>query len=58
MFTILAKAWYFSATQILFGRRYELWSPIPSIATHLQNDTIAPGIDWMRVVEDVSELMP
>jgi hypothetical protein len=55
MFKILAKAWYFNAMQIITGRRYELWSPMPSIGTHLQYDTIAPVIDWKKEIETIIE---
>ncbi len=51
LFSVMAKVWYFSAAQVLFGRRYTLWSPMPSIATHLQNDTIAPAIDWQKEID-------
>ena len=42
----------YNATQILFGRRYKLWQPIPSIATHMENISLAPIIDWDQVVKD------
>jgi hypothetical protein len=54
---VLAKAWYFNAVQIVFGRRYELWSPVPSIGTHLQYDGIAPGVDWKGEIEAIVQLM-
>jgi hypothetical protein len=39
-------AWYFCWRQILFGRRYTLWTPHPSMATHMVASQLAPGIDW------------
>jgi len=39
-------AWYYCWRQILFGRKYKLWIPQPSIATHLVIGMEAPGIDW------------
>jgi hypothetical protein len=39
-------AWGYAAKQILFGKRYTLWAPEPSLATHMENDGLAPGIDW------------
>ena len=35
-----------SLLQILFGKRYELWSPLPTVATHLESSCLAPLIDW------------
>lgn len=52
LFKTIAKSWMYNATQILFGRRYKLWQPIPSIATHMENISLAPIIDWDQVVKD------
>jgi hypothetical protein len=41
-------AWYYFWRQILFGRRYSLWGPRPSIATHMCAGVEAPGIDWQK----------
>jgi hypothetical protein len=41
-------AWYHCWRQILFGRRYTLWIPHPSIATHMVAGFEAPGIDWQN----------
>jgi hypothetical protein len=46
---IWAKAWIYGFRQILFGRRWNLWVPIPSMATHLERTTLAPGVDWNAV---------
>jgi hypothetical protein len=47
---IVASAWLHSTPQILFGERYTVWAPLPSIATHLQYDTIAPCINWQQEI--------
>jgi hypothetical protein len=39
-------AWFYCWRQILFGRRYSLWTPVPSIANHMAAGYEAPGIDW------------
>lgn len=39
-------AWVFRWRQILFGPRHVLWTPIPSIATHMVAGEEAPGVDW------------
>ena len=41
-------SWYFCWRQILFGRRYSLWSPHPCIATHMVAGLEAPGIEWQK----------
>lgn len=42
----LACGWFFSWRQILFGRRFTLWIPAPSLATHMVAGLLAPHIDW------------
>jgi hypothetical protein len=53
--TILFKAvllsWIKTWRQILFGKKYVLWQPIPSLATHMESTGIAPVIDWDNVVK-------
>ena len=41
-------AWFYCWRQILFGRRYSLWTPSPSISTHMVAGLEAPGIDWQK----------
>jgi len=41
-------SWYFCWRQILFGRRYTLWSPHPAIANHMGTGVESPGIDWQN----------
>ena len=41
-------AWVYGWRQILFGRRYKLWVPRPSIATHMVANLEAPNIDWQK----------
>ncbi len=45
---IAAKTVLYGWTQLLFGRSYTLWSPIPSIATHLQEGDLAPNVHWLN----------
>jgi len=44
----MVLAWIFRWRQILFGERYTLWTPSPSIATHMSAGLEAPGIDWQK----------
>ncbi len=46
LLTAYIKAWLFCWQQIIFGKTFSLYSPIPSLATHMESTGIAPGIDW------------
>lgn len=37
--------------QILFRRKYYLYSPMPSIATHIEKDYLAPNINWEEIFD-------
>ncbi|MFN3305657.1 MAG: glycosyltransferase family 2 protein, partial [Candidatus Kapaibacteriota bacterium] len=43
-FKLLAKMWYYSWWQIIFGEKYTLFAPNPSLATHLERDSLAPNV--------------
>ena len=51
LFTSLIKAWLYTPLQLLFGRKYSLWSPMPSLATHLESTGISPVVDWKELQE-------
>lgn len=51
-FIRIAKSWLYCWKQIIFGKKYNLWSPIPSLGTHLDEDGISPGIDWNEVIKE------
>jgi hypothetical protein len=48
LYQVFKKTWRYGWRQILFGRTWQLWSPVPSIATHLDRDYLAPTIDWQQ----------
>ena len=54
-FIRIAKAWLFGWKQIVSGKTYQLLSPIPSLATHLERESVAPVVDWMAIVSHDSE---
>lgn len=41
-----ALAWRYAWRQILFGKKRALWSPTPSLITHMEKNGLAPGVDW------------
>lgn len=45
------KAWLFCWSQLIFGRRANLWVPMPGIATHLSEGRLSPGIDWIQLMD-------
>ena len=32
-------------------RKYRLWSPVPTLATHMVSEFLAPGFDWSMEFE-------
>lgn len=49
----LFAAWCLCWRQILFGKRYHLWSPYPSICTHLSERFYPSGYDWKQELNDL-----
>jgi hypothetical protein len=47
IFGMIRCAWQFCWRQILFGKRWNLWVPIPSIATHMESNYLAPTFMWL-----------
>ncbi|HLP77150.1 MAG TPA: glycosyltransferase family 2 protein [Candidatus Paceibacterota bacterium] len=50
----LVCAWFFNWRQLLFGRKYTLWVPVPSLATHMVAGLLAPNVDWEPEFERAS----
>lgn len=46
IFGIYFRSWRYNWKQLLFEKKWKLWSPIPSIATHMESDFLAPTINW------------
>jgi hypothetical protein len=51
-FVMIARAWIYCWRQILFGRRWKLWVPMPTIATHMEKRFLPPYIDWKEKFEN------
>ena len=45
---MIGNAWRFCWRQIVFGRRWNLWVPIPSVATHMESNYLAPTFRWIN----------
>lgn len=50
---VFTQAWFRCTRQILFGRRWKLWIPVPSLATHMESAHLAPSVDWGRMVQSL-----
>jgi len=40
------KALRWGYGQLVFGRRYRLWAPMPALATHMESSGLSPLVDW------------
>ena len=54
---VILKSWLYCWRQILFGRRWKLWIPIPAVATHLNAQSLSPNIDWRALMEQAKKQM-
>lgn len=45
-------SWRYCWKQILFGRRFNLWVPHPTIANHMVAGMEASGVDWQKLFDD------
>ncbi len=52
---ILLKSFYFSPLKFFFGKRWKLWTPNPSLATHMDSELLAPAIDWHKLFQKSKE---
>jgi GT2 family glycosyltransferase len=52
---ILLKAFFFSPLRFFYGKRWKLWSPVPSLATHMDSEHLAPAIDWNKLFQNTKE---
>ena len=43
---IWGKAWIWGWRNILSSRAYRLWSPLPTLATHMEVTGLSPLVDW------------
>jgi hypothetical protein len=52
-FRIFTKTWILGFRGIFQGRKYKLWYPNPSIATHMDKMYLAPGLNDQNTFEDI-----
>ncbi|MHA1732864.1 MAG: glycosyltransferase family 2 protein [Promethearchaeota archaeon] len=54
IFKMVARSWLHCTRQVLFGKRWKLWVPEPSIATHMEPDLLSRDVDWEWYFERTS----
>jgi hypothetical protein len=54
LLSVAANAWYFCWRQLIFGTKWNLWAPAPTIATHLDRRYLPPGYDWPAILADAA----
>lgn len=47
---VFFKSWRYSMVQHLFGTRWTLWVPIPTIATHMEKEDVSPTFEWLKII--------
>lgn len=52
LFKVITLSWIKGWKQILIGRKYKLWQPIPSIGTHMEHVSLAPNVDWRDIADE------
>lgn len=45
---ILGKSWVYCLPQNLLGSRWKLWTPLPTIAAHMDEKFLPPTIEWLK----------
>jgi hypothetical protein len=48
----IAVAWRYCGFQILFKKRWNLWAPLPSLATHMESKFLAPTMRKSPLLQD------
>lgn len=49
----IVKSWFYHWRQILFGKKWMLWVPIPGVATHLNKQALSPNVDWRELMHQI-----
>lgn len=52
---ILLKGLYFTPLRFFSGKKWQLWTPIPSLATHMDSEHLATAIDWNKLFQNSKE---
>lgn len=55
-FKLVAKMWFYSWWQIILGKKFTLFAPNPSLATHLERDSLAPNVPWDQIFQHYARI--
>lgn len=47
---VFLKSWRYSFIQHIFGKKWTLWVPIPTIATHMEKEDVSPTFNWLDII--------
>lgn len=48
---MITKMWLHNWQHLIFGKKYSLFAPFPSLATHLEKDSLSPNIKWKELFD-------
>ena len=48
----LIRSFKTNKNQILHGKTWKLWVPIPAIATHMEKTCLSPAMDWEKLMNE------
>jgi hypothetical protein len=51
-FKVYGSMWFFAWGRFLFNKKYTLYMPIQTIATHMESNFLSPGIEWEHYFKD------
>jgi len=52
----IAQAWRYNGLRLLWGPRYKLWIPLPTVATHMEAAHLAPAVNWRQLLTAASAM--
>jgi hypothetical protein len=52
LYRVIKASYFHSWRQIFSGKRWKLWSPVPSIATHMDSNFLSPNVNWLKIIEE------
>lgn len=51
------KSYVYNPIITLFGKKYKLMSPLPSLALHMEKEGLSPGINWQNLfISNIEEI--
>jgi hypothetical protein len=52
----ILQAWRYNGFRLLWGVKYKLWIPLPTVATHIESAHLAPAMNWQQLLTPASEI--